>query len=272
MILLNEIREGKFAMPTKLSKVNQSVEKVIQIIEVMAHERQPMRLQDIVLKCEMPPSTALRMINTLLVYGYVNQDQTSLRYALSLKFAQIGSRVCEQVSLRDMVHPLLVELSQRCQESSCLAIEEDMEVVYTDVVDGPDSMLKIMQRIGKRAPMHSTGIGKLLLLNYNSRQINEFIATKGLQVLTPNTLVTREALVAKLAEIRQQGYALDDEECELGARCVAAPVRDYTGKIVAGVSVSGPISRMSMERIAAIAPVVMETAAKMSQLMAYEEE
>ena len=151
-------------MTAKLSKLNQSVEKVLQIIEIMAHERQPMRLQDVAAGCGMPASTVLRMLNTLLVYGYVNQDPHSLRYSLSLKFAQIGSRVCEQVSLRDIVHPLLAELSRECREASCLAIEEDMEVVYTDVVDGPDSMLKIMQRIGKRAPMHSTGIGKLLLL------------------------------------------------------------------------------------------------------------
>lgn len=275
MILLDEIGvnqsgKGIMYMPTKHSKVNQSVEKVLQIIEIMTRQSGPMRLQDVALKAEMPPSTTLRMLNTLLVYGYVNQDPHTLRYSLSLKFAQIGSMVCDQVSLRDIAHPLLVELSQRCQESGCLAIEQEMEVVYTDVVDGPDSMLKIMQRIGKRAPMHSTGVGKLLLLNYSNRQLGEYIAAKGLPALTPNTLVTREALVGKLEEIRAQGYALDDEECELGARCVAAPVRDFSGKIVAGISVSGPVSRMSMERINIIAPVVMETAAKISKLMAYE--
>ena len=257
-------------MTAKLSKLNQSVEKVLQIIEIMAHERQPMRLQDVAAGCGMPASTVLRMLNRLLVYGYVNQDPHSLRYSLSLKFAQIGSRVCEQVSLRDIAHPLLAELSRECREASCLAIEEDMEVVYTDVVDGPDSMLKIMQRIGKRAPMHSTGIGKLLLLNYSEEQLDEYIAAKGLPALTPNTLVTKQALAAKLEEIRGQGYALDDEECELGARCVAAPVRDYTGRIVAGISISGPISRMTMEHIREVAPVVTGTAAQISKALAYD--
>ena len=259
-------------MPAKLSKVNQSVEKVLQIIEVMTHEPGAMRLQDIAAKCDMPPSTTLRMLNTLLVYGYANQDPHTQRYSLSLKFAQIGSRVCEQVSLRDVAHPLLLELSQRCQEATCLAIEEDMEVVYIDVMDGPDHILKIMQRIGKRAPMHSTGVGKLLLLNYSNKQISKFIAAKGLPALTPNTLATREALVAKLEEIRAQGYAMDDEECELGARCVAAPIRDYTGRIIAGISVSGPVTHLSMERIEVLTPVVVETAAKLSRLLAYEEQ
>ena len=259
-------------MPAKLSKLNQSVEKALQIIEIMMKEPEAMRLQDIALKAEMPPSTALRMINTLLVYGYVNQDPDTLRYSLSLKFAQVGSAVSSRFSLSKIAHPLLVELSQRCQESCCLAVEENMELIYTDVVDGPDNMLRIMQRIGKKAPLHSTGIGKLLLLNYSNRQLNELIATKGLTALTPNTLVSREALVERLEQIRAQGYALDDEECELGARCVAAPVRDYTGKVVAGVSISGPVSRLTKERIQVIIPVVQETANRISKLLAYSEE
>lgn len=257
-------------MEMKLSKLNQSIEKAIQIIEVLASNQQPMRLQDIAASCGMPASTVLRMLNTLLVHGYVNQDPQSLRYSLSLKLALIGSRVCAQVSLRDIAHPLLVELSMRCQESSCLAIEEDMEVVYTDVQDGPDSMLKIMQRIGKRAPMHSTGVGKLLLLNYSEEQLDHLIEVKGLPALTPNTLVTKQALMDKLAEIRAQDYALDDEECELGARCVAAPIRDYSGRIVAGISVSGPIHRFTMEHISEIVPQVKDIANQISKLMAYE--
>ncbi len=255
-------------MSAKLSKVNQSVEKVLQIIEVMAKEGGPMRLQDIALKTDMPASTTLRMVHTLLVYGYANQDPDTLRYSLSLKFAQIGSIVSSQVSLSQIAHPLLVELSRRCQESCCLAVESEMELVYTDVVDGPDNMLKIMQRIGKRAPLYSTGIGKLLLLNYSRERLRELIRVKGLAPLTPNTACTEDALLERLEQIRKQGYALDDEECELGARCVAAPVYDYTGQVVAGISVSGPVSRLSIERIAVIVPVLQDTARRISRLMA----
>lgn len=258
-------------MPQKLSKPNQSVEKVIKIIETMACEKEPMRLQDIAMKCGMPSSTTLRMMNTMLIYGYVNQDFQTSRYSLSLKFARIGSQVCGQVNLTGIAHPFLVELSHKCHESSCLAIEENMEVVYTDVVDGPDNMLKIMQRIGKRAPLHSTGIGKLLLSNYSNSQLREFVNVKGMRALTPNTLITLESLMTKMEEIRKLGYALDNEECELGARCVAAPVRDFSGKIIAGISVSGPVSRMSMERIKVITTVVMDTAARISTLMGSEE-
>ncbi len=257
-------------MGEKLSKVNQSVEKTIQLVEAMARETGSVRLQDLAAKCGMPPSTALRMLNTLLIHGYVSQDPHTQRYSLSLKFAQLGSRISDQVSLRDVAHPFLLELSHRCQEASCLACEEDMEIVYTDVVDGPDNILKIMQRIGKRAPMHATGVGKLLLLNYSDSQLKELIAVKGLPALTPNTLVTRGALVEELDRIRRQGYALDDEECELGSRCVAAPVRDYSGRIVGAISVSCPIPRMSMERIRQITPVVVEIGGKISKELAYD--
>lgn len=254
-------------MPAKLTKLNQSVEKSIQIVEIMSREKGPMRLQDIALKCEMPASTVLRMVNTLLVYGYVVQDPRTQRYALSMKFARLGSRICGQFSLRDAAHPLLVELSQHCQDVASLGCEDGMEVVYTDVVEGQDD---VVRRLGSRLPMHSTGVGKLLLLNYDSRQLNEYIAAKGLPALTPNTLVTREDLEAGLDEARTRGYALDDEECELGARCVAAPVRDWSGHIVAAISVSGPVSRMSMEHIRDILPLVQQAADGISRRMACE--
>ena len=259
-------------MNAKLSKVNQSIEKTIQIVEVMARGKGPMRLQDVAKKCGMPASTVMRMLNTLQVYGYVNQDPCTQHYSLSLRFARLGCLVSEQTNMRDVARPFLAELAQRCQETVCLWCEAEMEVECTDVVDGPDGILMVSQRVGARAPLHATGAGKLLLLNYSNQKLNEYIAVKGLRALTPHTLVTREALVNSLEMIRSRGYALEDEERELGARCVAAPVRDYTGKVVAGISISGPVSRLTKERIQVIIPVVQETANRISKLLAYSEE
>lgn len=256
-------------MAQKLAKTNQSVEKTLLIIEAMAAARAPMRLQDLADVCQLPPSTALRLLNTLLERGYVNQDKVTLRYALSLKFAQIGSQVSAQLDIRNLAHPLLVELSARCGESCCLAIEENRQVVYVDVVDGPDGMLKIMQRIGKRAPLYCTGVGKIFLLNCDQGGVEEYIGQYGLPALTHNTITTREGLLEELGKIARQGYALDDEECERGARCVAAGVRDYTGRVVAGISASGPLHRMTPERMGAIIKEVRQTAHQLSQMLAY---
>lgn len=258
-------------MPNKLAKTNQSVEKIFQIIEVMAENRDPMRLQDIASHVNMPASTTLRLINTLMNCGYANQDPLTLRYSLSLKFTHIGSLVNSHINIRDIAHPYLIELSKRCKESVCLAVEQDMEVVYIDVIDGPDGMLKITQRIGKLAPMHSTGVGKLMLLNYDTASLDRMISLKGLTALTPNTITSKHDLLAELEKIKIQGYALDDEECELGARCLSVGIKDYTGKIIAGISVSGPTTRMTMSYIDEIKGEVLDTARKISEILSYKE-
>lgn len=257
-------------MNEKSVKNNQSVEKVLQIIETMAKNREPLRLQDVALMVDMPASTTLRFLNTLMKQGYVNQDPLTSRYFLTLKFTYIGSLVNSQISIRDIAHPYLTELSKKCNESVCLGIEQDMEIVYIDVIDGPDGMLKITQRIGKLAPIHSTGIGKLLLLNNDMKQLDRIIAIKGLKALTPNTITSKNELLKELETIKTQGYALDDEECELGARCISAGVKDYTGKYVAGISVSGPTTRLTMENIKTIKNVVIEIADKISEQLAYQ--
>jgi len=235
----------------------------------MAQSKESLRLQDIAQRVDMPASTALRFLNTLMKCGYARQDAGSLRYSLTLKFMHIGSLVNSQISIRDVARPYLANLAQKCNESVCLAIEQDMEIVYIDVIDGPDGILKITQRIGKLAPIHSTGIGKLMLLNYDLKQFEHIIETKGLKVLTPNTITSKDELLLELEKIKQRGYALDDEECELGARCLSAGIKDYTGKYVAGISVSGPTTRMTMEYIEQIKDVVMETADKISRELSY---
>ena len=119
-----------------------------------------------------------------------------------------------------------------------------MNVVYIEVVPGPDQMIRTMQRIGNLAPMHCTGVGKLLLLNHKESYIDKMIEKKGLQKFTDNTITTKRELLKELETVRKQGYAFDNEECEIGARCISLPVRDFSGKVVAGISVTGPIFRM----------------------------
>jgi len=272
MIFLIICTKGEPILKKTSTKTNQSVEKVFQIIEVMANNRGPIKLQDISEKLGLPPSTVLRFLKTMMLYGYVNQDPETQKYSLSMKFCHIGYLVSSQISIRSVIRPFLVELADRCQESACLAIDQDMMVVYVDVVDGPDKMLKTLQRIGKRAPLHSTGVGKVLLLNYSNNEIDHLIEEKGLTPLTPNTITTKEDLIAELQKVRIKGYAIDDEECEIGARCMAAPIRDYTGKVVAGISVSGPVSRMNIEKIERIQNVIKEIAAKASEKLGYKAE
>lgn len=256
-------------VPLKAVKKNQSLAKAFRIIEKMAATRGPMRLQDIAHFTELPTSTALRFINTLMQLGYVTQNPETARYSLTFKLCQIAEGIRAGHRLNDIAHPFLVELTSKAGESSCLAVEESGEVVYVDVVEGPLSMLQTLQRIGKRAPLHSTGVGKSLLLSFSAEEISRLIETKGLPVLTRHTIRNESALQTELAEIAHTGISYDNEECEEGVRCVAAPVRDYTGKITCSISVSGPVSRMTPARVEEISHTVREVAAALSVRLGY---
>ena len=256
-------------MKEKISKKNQSVEKAFQIIEVMAKNPGPMRLMDIAKGVQLPASTVLRFMSTLTSCGYIGQNPETSKYFLTVKLANIGNKVISQLSIRDVIRPFLMELSEKCHESVCLAIEDDMMAVYIDVVEGPDKMLRTLQRIGKSAPLHSTGVGKLLLLNYDEIRLETLLNIKGFSMLTNKTITTLEALMNELEKIKKQGFAIDDEECELGARCVAAPIRDFSGKVIACISVSGPTSRITWEKVDSIKEIIIDISNRISNTLGY---
>ena len=257
-------------MDNKLAKSNQSLEKALQIIEFMADYRRPVRLQDIAEALGFPASTIIRYLATLVACKYVKQNTETLRYSLTFKLGKLGHMVSAEYNIRDVVKPYLAELVDKIGESACLAIEENFRAVYIDVASGPDNALRVMQRIGKEAPLHCTGVGKLMLLNYDRKSLEHLIAEDGLQMLTHHTISSYPQLVEELNKVAAQKYAIDDEECEIGARCVAAPIRDFSSKIIAGISVSGPVSRMSLQKIDQIISQVTETAARISAELGYE--
>lgn len=228
----------------KAAKLNHSVERVLRVMELMAAQRGAVRLQDLAAAADLPASTTLRFVNTLMEQGYAVQDRESLRYSLTFKLCRLAEQVRSGHQLRDIVRGELESLVRACRESACLAVEDAREVVYIDAVEGPDSILRTLQRIGKKAPLHSTGVGKALLLNYDDEALQRLQDEVGFVPLTAHTITELESLRRALDLVRREGIAMDDEECELGVRCVAAPIRDYTGRVVCSISVSGPASRM----------------------------
>lgn len=254
-------------MPILETKGNQSVGKALKIIEILAESREPMRLMDIAAFAQMPSSTALRMIATLTEYGYIAQESDSQKYYLTLKLARIGAAAASRFNIRDIVHPYLTRLSRDYGEASCAAIDSDMTALYFDVVDGPDGILKITQHVGKLSPLHCTGVGKCLLLNYDKEMLDDFIEKRGLPAFTANTITSKERLIEELRLIRQRGYAVDNEECELGVRCIACGISDHSGKIAAAISVSGPVGRMTGNRVIAISAPLIEASAEISKLL-----
>jgi DNA-binding IclR family transcriptional regulator len=254
---------------SKSSKKNKSIEKVLQIITIMAENRGPMRLQDIAEKSELPASTALRLIHTLVSNGFARQDPYNQQYSLSLKFAYIGSLVKSSIDLRNIARPYLIDLANRCNTSSCIAIEEKRNVLFIDVVESPSNDIKAVRHIGSYNPMYCTAIGKLFMLNFDNKQISEYVATNPLNPYTPRTITTKNDLINELERIRLKGYAINDEEQVLGLRCLAAPILDYNNRIVAGISITDTIFKITSENMEILADAVKSTAKKISKELAY---
>ncbi len=259
-------------MDNKVTKFNQSVEKTMRLVEIMAEHNEPMRLQNISLEANIPASTTLRMIGTLQKMGYVIQDPDSLKYSLSLKFAYLGEQVKRQVNITQVSHPYLIELSNKVGECCCLAIKEGSQILYMDVCSSQlNNILNTTQRIGKSAPMYCTGIGKLLLTNLSAGELANYTNSNKLLPYTHNTITSLGDLTIELQKVLIQGYAVDNEECDQGAKCVAVPIRDYSGIIVAGISITAPAVRLGEERIIEILPLLKETSDSISKALGYNE-
>jgi DNA-binding IclR family transcriptional regulator len=254
------------------SAKNLSAGKALTILEYIAFgENEPKRLQDIAASLSMNNSTAFRFVQSLVQSGYVQQDPDTSQYFLTAKICALSARVISNLHIQDLAQPIMKRLAAEFTESVCLAVERDMCVVYISVRQGPHQMLRAMQYIGNQAPLHCTGVGKLLLLNYSDSDLNEFIRVKGLPKFTENTLTTKTALLAELADIRNKGYAFDNEECERGARCVAVPIRDYTRKIIAALSVTGAVFRMTEDKLMNKLDILLDAGRQLSQSLGYDE-
>ena len=245
-----------------------SLSKVFDVIEAAGRHPEGVAAKTLATELGMPESTLFRMAKFLVERGYLRRSAG--RLTLGAAALRLGALAQRQNPLARVAHPALAALSERTGETVHLAELQGDHIVYVDKVEGSRSV-RMASLVGSAGPLYCTGVGKIFLINDDAASLEQYIAENGLEPLTSHTITTREGLLSELDRIGRQGYALDDEECEQGARCVAAGVRDYTGKVVAGISVSGPLHRMEPEHIRRIIPQVQRTAQRLSQLLAYEE-
>jgi DNA-binding IclR family transcriptional regulator len=251
-------------------KKNQSLRKALQILEGMTRINTPARLQDIAQSLEMPQSTLLRFLNTYIDFGYVSQDPQTSCYYLTLKLMEMGSRARDHFPFQNSLSKYVKQIARAFNESASLCIEHDMQMVYIATEEGPGRMLQTLQRIGRIAPMHATGVGKLHLQNYSDAQLAALERKHGLPRYTEHTITSLEALKVEIARIKKQGFAMDDEECEAGVRCIAVPVRDFSGEVAAGISLSAPSARLDNNRAEEIIRFLKEISLSASKEMGWE--
>jgi DNA-binding IclR family transcriptional regulator len=216
-------------------------------------------------------STAHRLLATLIVQGYARQNPETGRYGLGAKAFHLAESYLGQMDLRRVVHPVLERLSRETGETANLVILDGRETLYLDKVESPQS-LRIFSRIGRRAPLHCTAAGKVLLAGRSWPEAQRMLGKDSLERYTPRTILSPGVLRRELEGVRTEGVALDREECEEGATCIAAPVRNARGETVAAMSISGPTLRMHAERIRELTPVVVGMGREASKRLGCEVE
>lgn len=255
---------------TKGTEANLSSDKLLRIVEYMSANHLPTRLKDIADNLGLSQPTVVRYLRTLCDQGYAYHDDHTGYYAMTWKICRLSGSLQSNLVLRSMAGTLLADFANQYNTGALLAVERDGRLVYLDLVGAPHGSVDTMLRIGKDAPMYSTGSGKVLLSAMPLSRVHEILDQSGLARLTPKTITNREALLQELDVIREQGYALDNEECELNHRCVSVPLYDYSGTVAAAISAFDSTERLNDEYIqSTVLPGLLDMAAQLSFRMGY---
>ena len=256
---------------SKRDKETYVVQSIVNALELLENfkERDELGVTELSQKLELPKNNIFRMLATLASKGYVEQNPVNGAYRLGIKTFELGQIFRRRMGLLKQARPVLEKLEAQCNESSYLAILLEGMVVYVDMVETTHSV-RIVPKLGMRVPAHCTAVGKAQLAYESGEEIERIIDKIGLDQLTPNTITDRHLLLKHLAEVSFNGYAIDNEELEMEVKCVAAPIRDYTGKVVAGICLSGPLQRMSAPRVEnELINLVKQAAMEVSQRLGY---
>lgn len=249
----------------------QSLTRAFDIIEVLSREQDGLPLTGVAQRLGLPQSTAYRLLSAMKERGYVEQTERSGRYKLGLAFVELSSLYLNRIELKTEAEPHLRELSRKTRQTVFLATRDGDQIVYIEKVERFDSLRKY-SIIGQRKPVYATSLGKALLLGLTDEQIREVLADTAFEKLGPKTLTDIPKLIYEIQLSRERGWAMDDEEAERGVRCVAAPVRDYRGQVIASVSISWSINANPEVDIAEFGSYVREATRQVSIHMGYQGE
>ena len=245
-----------------------SVQHALDILNLFEGSRTELGNNEIARMLGMDPSTAAGLVYTLKLNNYLDQNPDSRKYRLGMKLAERAAVLLDQIDLRKIAAPTLEKVRQWCGESVNLGIRDHNEIVYIERLFGNHS-LGIRSELGKRARLHSTALGKAILANLKPEESQAILSNYEFVSITPKTITDPNDFQAELEHVRTRGYAVDEEENELGGRCLAAPVFDMNGRPVAALSISVPIQRLPREKIPNYGVKVKEAALEISRNMGY---
>jgi DNA-binding IclR family transcriptional regulator len=247
-----------------------AVDKALSLLETLAPSRRGLGLAQLAKQLRLPRSSAHCLLLTLERRGYLQRNEMSHRYLFGLKLYSLANTALAQLKVRELAAPHLQSLAKAAHLVVHMAILEKGEAVIIEKSETP-GLLRLATWVGKRLDVHCSGTGKALIAWLPKPELDQLLSGHSLPCYNENTIVSRRKLEANLQQARNLGYTLDDEEGELGFRCIGCPVFDRTGRNVAAISVAGPTSEITAERIPSLAGQVMHTAIAISQLLGFSE-
>jgi IclR family KDG regulon transcriptional repressor len=219
----------------------QSVDRALQILDLFDEYETELKITEISKRLGLHKSTVHSLLKTLQSRGYIIQDPDSGKYRLGLKLMERGNLVLQGMDLRNIAKKILMELSLQTGLTVHLVILDGKEGVYIDKVEGASGVV-MYSRIGRRVPIHSSAVGKVLVAFKQEQELTDILSDYVYTPHTPNTITNETDFLNELATVRIKGYAVDDQENERGVRCIAAPIWDHTKQVIAAISVSTPVS------------------------------
>ena len=252
--------------PSKSSRLS-SVAAAVRVLKCFSEMEPEIGISSLAKRLSLAKSTAHRLAVTLLSEGLLEQNPENGRYRLGINLFIMGALVRRRLDVSNMAQPFLKVLRERTGETIHLAVLNETNIIYLYNLESAQA-IRMKNYIGTFKPAFCTCEGRAILAFSPTELIQRVIASD-LSARTPNTVSSSAELLKVLAQVKQQGYAIDDEESEVGMRGISVPLRDITGQVVASIGVGGPSQRLTLKKLRSLAPLVIQTAEDISVQLGY---
>ena len=246
----------------------QAIDRAVMVLNCYNFERKALGVRDISALTGLHKATAHRILVALEHNGFIEQDPHTGDYQLGLELFRLGQLAAVRLEVRDIARPYLQELTERVRETSHLAVLEGTEVLYLDKVESQHA-LRMPSRTGWRVPAYCAALGKAMLACYDDDEVRRRMGKTKFVQHTPHTVRNMDEFIESLKVVRRRGYAVDNEEIEVGLACIGAPLRDHLGQVVGAISISAPSARLRPSGIPEVAEQVKLTAEAISDRLGY---
>lgn len=246
----------------------QSVERALQILDLFNEFTPELKITEISEKMGLHKSTVHSLLKTLEKHHYIDRNPENGKYKLGLKLIERGNCVVSTIDIRQVARIYLLNLSRKTGQTVHLGILNGKEGVYIDKIEGESSLIRF-SRIGKALPLHATAIGKALLAFQEPKEIHSLLSDYHFTQQTEYTITNKDEFLAHLEMVHQQGYAVDNQENELGVRCIAVPLLNYENAVLGAISISTLISQVNDEQLAEYVKLLKQTGLEISKKLGY---